>query len=1149
MSLPKIIDNERRSLFELIDTISTQYDTLNIATGYRDLPGTALLIDRFSHYKKIRLLIGREPLINRYQLDKPEADFPGKDIFDDLESMWFKPEYKATIEKIKALKESWVLEVKIYMTNFLHAKCYIFGDYDSDQAIGIIGSSNFTKAWLTSNTELNALESDHRTVLFQPQTQSQEVGHLYRFDTFWNHEWSLDWTGKFTALLEQSAHGDLFFSPYEMYIKVLYELYKEEMEEWVLEWNHHEWIYQMATFQEKNVQLLKRKLKKYKTALLCDSVGLGKTIQWIGIIKEYLYDREGKKERICVICPKSLEPQRIQDLWDSWLNPKSIEIITLQNPQKIQESMDIDKRAWVKLFVIDESHNLRKSSGSRYNQLLDWISNNPWAHVLMLTATPINNEITDLVNQILLGTRGESSIIKVNDENFVRVIEKLKKKINKQKKLEQDIDFEEVRQIISPILRSVVVRRTRDGIIKEYGWVEINGELKQFPISFPDQCTYKFDNNISSKLLWQQSDYLDLKQLYRLDPEQYVELCTDLKHPLRQLDKITNEVSLEELLDSPLFFTFQLVLSLWFIPYRWRIYQKKYYGKSIEQIKALKLPTEENRKLQQQRGIYGIFRTIFLKRLESSIAGFEISLASYEKKLKFFADGVHNNKIVSVKGEADKLKLFTDDDDIEEIQTDMEDIHEEFITDLWYEKEIMLEDIQIELDIIRLLKEHIVLLKEHDPKLEALRILITKLRTENINGGKVLLFSYFADTIEYLKKTIGQETTLFGGQNIWFVSSANRSEADVLSKRFSPISKRYDGHESPIQYLFATDVLSEWQNLQDCGVVINYDLHRNPVRMIQRNGRINRLWSQRLKVYIYNMHPATKIESYLKLVNRLENKIAVINATIGNDQSVLWEAANPIEFMDTVADLYSPDEQKRIRAMEQIEQDADLLAVDDQFISDLKVFDNNPEYSAEYKQTIYQIPQHKRWQYQPTIHTDEKLYLPDYIVLGKLLDEHSTMIDLRAYGVYRGDSKPLWLFEFLNLIRMSADQNTRQKDILTINKTEIAAQASIVKNYLTQEWNNKFTTMQKNVVDQMIEYAFDFDDIDTVKKSLFTSNYLHQKKLEKLLRSCNSIIKQKGNPVPSLHELVWYARRVVSDISDEVKPSSAQWYLYFVIKS
>ena len=87
----------------------------------------------------------------------------------------------------------------------------------------------------------------------------------------------------------------------------------------------------------------------------------------------------------------------------------------------------------------------------------------------MLTATPINNEITDLVNQILLGTRGESSIIKVNDENFVRVIEKLKKKINKQKQLGQEIDFEEVRQIISPILRSVVVRRTRDGIIKEYG--------------------------------------------------------------------------------------------------------------------------------------------------------------------------------------------------------------------------------------------------------------------------------------------------------------------------------------------------------------------------------------------------------------------------------------------------------------------------------------------------------------------------------------------------------------------------------------------------------------------------------------------------------------------------------------------------------
>jgi ERCC4-related helicase len=1145
MSLPKIIDNNRISLFNVIDNLSEKYTSISIATGYWDLPGTALLIDKLIWYKSIRLLIGREPLINRYQLDHPEHDFPDKDIFDDLESMWFKPEYKSTIEKIKQLKEKGILEVKVYTTTFLHAKCYIFGDYDADEAVGIIGSSNFTKAGMTSNTELNALESDHRTVLFQPKTETQEVGHLSWFDGFWNDEGSKDWTGQFTKILEQSTHGDMFFSPYEMYIKVLYDLYGEELVEEELSGRHHESTYQLAQFQEKNVQLLKRKLKKYKTALLCDSVWLGKTFQGIGVIKEYIQDEDGTKKRVCVICPKSLKKQREEDLAVQGL-PNQVEVITLQNSQEIKDRREIDKYAWVKLFVIDESHNLRKSTGSRYLELLEWISANHGAHVLMLTATPINNEITDLVNQILLGTRWESSIIKVNDDNFVKTIEKLKKKINKQKKEEKEIDYEEVRQIISPILRSVVVRRTRHGIMQEYGGVQIGNELKQFPESCPAQYTYEFDANISKQCIAQDSTLIDTQKLYSLDPEQYIEECTDLKHPTRQRDKVTQQVSLQELLSSPLFFTFQLVLSLWFIPYRRRIYQKKYYGKTIEEIKALKLPREESRKLQQQRGIYGIFRTIFLKRLESSIASFELSLQAYKEKLQYFADGViKHDKILSVKWASDKLQLFyTDDDELDEISIEEEQIVET-ISELWYEKSILEEDIARELELVRLLEEHILLLKQHDPKLASLRKLIQELQQNHINGGKVLLFSYFADTIEYLKKTLWQETTLWGGKNIWFVTSSNRAEADILSKRFAPIAKRYNGPEPSIDYLFATDVLSEWQNLQDCGVVINYDLHRNPVRMIQRNGRINRLGSQREKVYIYNMHPATKIETYLKLVNRLENKIAVINATIGNDQSVLGEEANPIEFMDTVADLYSDDEQKRLRAFQQIENDADLLAVDDQFISDLKIFDQNPAYSAEYKTTIYHIPQHKWWQYTPSIWDEEKTIIPDYLVLGKLFDADWKLLDLRAYNVIKWEKKILWLFEFLNTIRCNNKANIRSQDKLDLDKIAIATQATQVTNYLTQKSNFKLSNMQKTVVDQLFEYAFDIEDIEIVQSSLMTSNYLHSKQLDKLFRNSNTIIKSKGNPVETLKAIITYSQRVVNVMADDIPPAIAQGYLYF----
>jgi superfamily II DNA or RNA helicase len=1146
-NLPKIIDNDRRSLFSVLDMLSTEYETLSIATWYRDLPWTALLIDKFLNYKKIRLLIWREPLINRYQLEKPEPDFPDKDIFDDLESMWFKPEFKETIEKIKQLKDQWILEVKVYTKSFLHAKCYIFGNYESDHAVWVIGSSNFTHAWLTKNTELNALESDHRIVTFQPQSETQEVGHLYWFDQFRHSDGALDWTGKFTELLEQSAHGDLLFSPYEMYIKVLYDLYHEELfEEW-LTWDHSEWMYQLATFQNKNVQLLKRKLKKYKTALLCDSVWLWKTIQGIWVIKEYLHDEDGTKKRICVICPKSLKEQWKQDLWDSGIVPTSIEVITLQNSLEIEKHKEIDKRAWVKLFVIDESHNLRKSSGKRYEQLLEWISNNLWAHVLMLTATPINNEISDLVNQILLWTRWESSIIKVHDDNFVKTIDRLKKKINKQKRNDEEIDFEEVRQIISPILRSVVVRRTRQGIMQEYGWVEINGNLITFPVSTPEQYTYEFDTAISKKLLQQTSSLFTLEQLYRADPEEYIDKCTDLKHPLRQLDKIEWQVSLNELVSSPLFFTFQLILSLGFIPYRRRIYQKKFYWKTVEQIKALKLPGDESRQLQQQRGIYGIFRTIFLKRLESSIASFEISLETYEQKLQHFQDGVKHNQIVSVKWSADKLRLlYTDDDELDEIEIEEEDGVLDTLSEIWYEKEILIEDITWELELIRLLKEHVVLLKQHDPKLEALKGLIKQLRENEINGGKVLVFSYFADTITYLRETLGRETSLFGWRNVWFVSSSNRAEADILSKRFSPRSKRYEGNESQIDYLFATDVLSEWQNLQDCWVVINYDLHRNPVRMIQRNGRINRLGSQWDRVYIYNMHPATKIEAYLRLVNRLENKIAVINATIGNDQSVLWEIANPIEFVDTIADLYSDDEQKRMRALESIEEEADLLAVDDQFISDLKVFDKNPDHTLEYKHTIYNIPKQKRWICIHKASTgDEEHYSPDYLVLWKLFDADGGFMDFRAYGALSWNKTTLWLIEFLNIIRSTAEENSRQKDTLILDKIAIATESCATTNYIFQKNLAKLKPSQNKILESLFEYHFDIDAVDVVEKAFLTTNYLHQKKMEKYRRNIIRAINAKENPVNLIKDLIAFSNRVVDDQAEELPPSSAQGYLFF----
>jgi len=386
MTLPKIIDNNNKILLDVIENISPKHDELSIATGYWDLPGTQLIIEKLKEYKKIRLLIGREPSIPRYKAEKPEPDYPESDIFYDLEKLSQDQNFQQVIVDIKELIKKGVLEVRVYRKSFLHAKCYIFGNYESHEAVGIIGSSNFTKNGLTQNTELNALEPDHRIVTYKPRTDKQEVGHLFWFDQFWNDPSSENWDGKFIELLEQSPVGDVLFSPYESYIKTLHDLYKEELEEEDLD-SSIKGKYDLFDFQVKNAHAIRRRLKKYKVAMLADSVGLGKTITAIEVMKQYLTSDEGVR-RVEIICPKSLKEQWTKELASQGVF--NLMPVTLQNPQEIDSKFKLDHIASVALFVIDESHNLKNRSGKRYEHIVKWLKNNPKAHVLLLTATPID---------------------------------------------------------------------------------------------------------------------------------------------------------------------------------------------------------------------------------------------------------------------------------------------------------------------------------------------------------------------------------------------------------------------------------------------------------------------------------------------------------------------------------------------------------------------------------------------------------------------------------------------------------------------------------------------------------------------------------------------------------------------------------------
>ena len=232
-----ILDNSAHD-FELKHFLSVylnsgKYTQFSVATGYWDLPAVLELrpaLESFLNnnlFSEIRFLIGEEPKVRKSQLD---SSFPERYLKADLSELPFKPEFKEVVEFIKKYIDSGRIKVKLYKNNFLHAKCYIIGG-ENENAIGIIGSSNFTRKGLLGNTELNDVEYDHRIVNYIPKNESQDPSHRSWFEKLWNDEGSIDWTEQFKIeILGLSKFGNLSYSPFELYMKILYEIYGDDIE-------------------------------------------------------------------------------------------------------------------------------------------------------------------------------------------------------------------------------------------------------------------------------------------------------------------------------------------------------------------------------------------------------------------------------------------------------------------------------------------------------------------------------------------------------------------------------------------------------------------------------------------------------------------------------------------------------------------------------------------------------------------------------------------------------------------------------------------------------------------------------------------------------------------------------------------------------
>ena len=548
--------------------------------------------------------------------------------------------------------------------------------------------------------------------------------------------------------------------------------------------------------------------------------------------------------------------------------------------------------------------------------------------------------------------------------------------------------------------------------------------------------------------------------------------------------------------------------------------------------------------LRTQLAIHNMLHVTWLKRLESSMMALYKSVLNYQHRIKLFEKWLEKGYIISL-GDVGVLENEYDEDinrafeEYEEYLKELDnadDEEKEFIKKRGIERKEadpkvynlkqMNKDIERDKNITNILTQVLQLLTKEgkDEKINVFAERLAKTIKNNEYGKKVLVFSFFSDTVDYLKDVLPSilEKKIPGFSKQAAFVSGNSKEVEKIAKRFSPVSKKYKlkKGEHELNYLFATDVLSEGQNLQDAGILVNYDLHWNPVRMIQRNGRINRLGSTYDEVLIANARPSDDLEAYLKLVRRLERKIDTINSTVGNDQSILGEEANPIEFNDML-DYFDNNSEIASKAAEKLQLQNDPLDWTDDYSLELRTFLEKHKDDGEITR-VKSIPKGK-WNYLPkknemfdpteilglystsrkVTNTGEKIRDVGFTKISSSGRNRGPFSSIRAEYVEEQDA--------LKMIKTTPDNNKTNIDTIKVNREEYISKGKteIKVQFDTDKEQFRLKPAQKRALEVVGKY-FTKDVLGIVQKGIKLSN--EKKEFEQLVRKLNSEVKNYGTP-------------------------------------
>lgn len=844
MQIPTLIDNVNgNTLLKVLETLLVKSAKLDIATGTFEIGAFLSLGKTWQHLDGIRLLMGDETTRRtKEHLIKALQDATD----DNIESV---KETDDTLHGLTAVRDAirrGRIVVRVYDKAKFHAKLNLMHAQNSSPVdFATVGSSNFTNPGLTQNVELNSFITD--------------ATHIGKLSEWYDARWEEASEVKAELLRTIERHLRQY-PPFTVYAKALHAYFRGR-EKPADEWEENESvIYQtLSQYQKDGYHAALQIADTWNGALICDGVGSGKTYIGLMLLERYLRDNK----RVLLITPKSVA----ESVWNSQINRRlrseygrlfrehyDIKLHTDLGRQGGISDDDLDYfREHKDVIIIDEAHHFRNHASNRGRLLIELAENKK---LYLLTATPINNSIDDiyhLINYFAQNNRRHFAEIGVHDfrkhfRNIEKRLENGTETIDIVEQIEED-DF--LRQ--DPVLRQILIQRSRT-------YIKDAEMASGTDILFP-------------KRVIEPTIEYSLRRVYRTLYDE-LQAAFDRHDPFLNL-AIYNTV--------------------------------KYHKRPERQI--------ENR----QKQIVGLIRTLVLKRLESSWRAFEATVENLLLKMaewlekyapgrfamwegtntrwwgvvqkhirnRLQADGILTDNTLETLLNSVAPNPSEEEDDLASVETDDDFIPEDHDVDRLFG------DVVDDMNFLTGLLSRIYrlfyadeLASEPDTRQDDKLQQLLKLLKSHPNE-KLLIFTEFCDTARYLYTQLQRA----GFKGIEQIDSRRKVNREEVIECFSP---RYNGRSPqdvvPVQTLITTDVLAEGLNLQDASTIINYDLHWNPVRLMQRIGRLDRRLDSEIEVqlnrtdptvHVWNFLPPTELDDILRLRRRVDGKILRISRTLG----------------------------------------------------------------------------------------------------------------------------------------------------------------------------------------------------------------------------------------------------------------------------